>query len=252
MINGLWAAIRFLTIIPLPGDLGAEEKDLHCSMPFFPIIGVLIGCCAALFYACSHSFIPVPVSSVLLVAFLLLISGGFHLDGLADTADGLLSSRPKEKILEIMRDSHIGTMGVMAILLNLAVKVTAFASLSYENAIIAAFLMPICGRVFLVVHPVIFPYARKEGGLADPFFNSVTWGAACWSIAVLFLWAWIFGGYLGLFAALLATGVSFLFGFWSNGKIGGITGDTLGATCELAETTIVLAMCLDFTKVLGS
>ncbi len=250
MIKGFWAALRFLTVIPMPGNIGAEEKDLQYSLPFFPIIGLLIGAGAAGLYFLIHPFLPTTVSSVLLIAFLLMISGGFHLDGLADTADGFFSSRPRPRILEIMRDSHIGVMGVMAIFLVLAVKITAFAALSPKQAFVAAFLMPISGRVVLVIHTVIFPYARADGGLADQFFKGSTRGAAWWSITVLFAWSWFIGHLLGLLATLSAIIISLFFGLWCYKKIGGITGDTLGAACEIAEMTIALIICFNYAEIL--
>lgn len=244
MMRGFLAALRFLTILPLPGNFGTAEKDLKRSLAFFPLTGVIIGGGAAGLYLTVHQFLPPALTAVLLILFLVLISGGLHMDGAADTADGFFSARPKERILEIMRDSHVGTMGVLAIIFILAIKITGLASLPPRQAMVTVFLMPLCGRAILVVHMALFPYARSQGGLASPFLLSSSRLQACWSLAVLAACAWLTGQLPALYAILAATLISLLFGFWCLKKINGITGDTLGAACELAETAVAVSFCL--------
>src|SRR5512137_125405 len=109
------AAIQFLTVIPFPKDYMPREEDLGRSVPFYPIVGLLIGIMAAtLGYLMEAVLPPLPAYATILI-FLLAISGGLHMDGLADTADGFFSARPRDRILEIMRDSRIGVMGVIAV-----------------------------------------------------------------------------------------------------------------------------------------
>ncbi|HQJ31558.1 MAG TPA: adenosylcobinamide-GDP ribazoletransferase, partial [Syntrophales bacterium] len=114
-MKALLAAFQFLTTIPLPGGKGTGEGDIAGSLPFFPVVGLLIGMAAAAGDFVFSLLFPPGVAAVLTVLLLVLITGGLHLDGLADTADGIFSVRNRERMLEIMRDSRIGTMGVLAV-----------------------------------------------------------------------------------------------------------------------------------------
>ena len=114
------AAIQFLTILPLPRGLCPDERALGGSLPFFPVVGLGIGAAVALIDRGLGSLFPVGVTSVLAVILLIAASGGLHLDGLADTADGFFSSRPRERIFEIMRDNRTGPMEVAAIVCSVA------------------------------------------------------------------------------------------------------------------------------------
>lgn len=237
-----WAALRFLTILPVPGDGAADGIVLENSLVYFPIVGLLLGLLAALAAAGLQFLLPPLPGAVVLVGLLVLFSGGLHMDGLADTADGFFSSRPRARILEIMRDSAIGSMGTLAIVLVLCLKIAALASLPAPRVWQAVFLMPLAGRSALVLMTVFFPYARSEGGLASPFFKG---GKAVPAAVALLLFTvcaiMVAGGALGGLSLLAAVAVCLLFGLFCMRKIGGITGDTLGCTCELAEAAVVLA-----------
>ena len=124
------AAIQFLTILPLPGAWHPDERALGGSLPFFPVVGLGIGAAVALSDWGLGRLFPVGVTSVLAVILLIAASGGLHIDGLADTADGFFSSRPRERILEIMRDSRTGPMGVAAIVCVVALKIALIASVA--------------------------------------------------------------------------------------------------------------------------
>ena len=237
----LIAAIRFLTIIPVPGRVGTGENNMAMSLPFFPILGLLIGMAAAgLSQVLWHFFPPLP-AAVLIVIFLVAVSGGLHLDGLCDTADGFFSARPRERILEIMRDSRVGAMGVMAIVLTVILKVAALESHGAENIWVVVLLMPLAGRCSLLVLMAILPYARPEGGLATLFYSRSSKLSALWGVCLLLAIGALAAGPAGFAAAGICLGVIFLFAGFCRMKIGGATGDTLGAGCELAETVVALA-----------
>lgn len=236
------AALQFLTIIPLPGSFNPDGRALGGSLPFFPIIGLMIGGAAALADWVLGHFLPTGVTSVLTVILLIAVSGGLHMDGLADTADGFFSSRPRERILEIMRDSRTGPMGVVAIVSVVALKIAIFASIEGPWRWWVLLMTPIAGRSALLVQLAILPYVRPEGGLAGIFHANRSKGHALW--ALLFLLA--AGGLTGGFpAGLIAGGAAFfaalLFAAYSYRQIGGLTGDTLGSACELAELCPALA-----------
>lgn len=229
------AAIQFLTVFPLPSSLAISGRDLGRSAPFFPLVGLGIGASAAGLDCLLGQILPVAVVSVLVVIFLLAASGGLHMDGLADTADGFFSSRPREKILEIMRDSRTGPMGVMAIVLVLILKITLLASLPASARWWVLLLMPVAGRCALLINMGVIPYARREGGLASIFYLHRSRLHVALALAVPAAAGVLAGGWTGLAAGLAAFFFSLLFAVYVYYKIGGSTGDTLGAACELAE-----------------
>jgi adenosylcobinamide-GDP ribazoletransferase len=240
----LLAAIRFLTILPLPGSWGTAEADLARSVPWFPVIGLLLGgVAAAVAWALALAAPPMVVAAVTVIV-LLSFSGCLHLDGLADTADGFLSARSRERILEIMKDSHVGAMGVIVILCVLLLKFASLASLPVKEPWPAVWLMPLAGRCALVMHMALLPYARPEG-LGAVFYRCRPRWAAVWAAAVLAAAAY---GLLGLDGALkvwvACIAVTLAFSAYVFGKIGGATGDTLGAVCEIVEVVPALTLVM--------
>ncbi len=243
-MNNLFAAIRFLTIFPVPGDASNDGVALQKSLVYFPIVGLLLGSLAALFTVALGSFFPPPVFAAMLVLLLVAFSGGLHMDGLADTADGFFSSRPRERILEIMRDSCIGSMGTLAIVLILLLKVTALANISGAKLWEVVFLMPLAGRCTLTFMTVLFPYARPKGGIASPFLKGGKVLPVAVAFIVLSVTTYMVAGNMGIACLLATCAFCALFGFYCQKKIGGVTGDTFGASCELVETVIALIFTL--------
>ncbi|MHB0911853.1 MAG: adenosylcobinamide-GDP ribazoletransferase [Armatimonadota bacterium] len=232
-MRGLLSAFQFLTRLPIPG-----KGDLSGSVPYFPVVGLAIGAVAAGADALvGRALAPLP-TSVVTVLVLLGASGFLHLDGLADTADGFLSSRPRERILEIMRDSRVGPMGVMAIVAVLLLKVSLLASATGPSRLYAVLLAPVAGRCALVITMAALPYAREQGLCSA--FSASKW-AALWAVAFL-----LGAGYLTglLWAAVASIAATLLVAGYSHLKIRGMTGDTLGATCELVEIVPLLVAAL--------
>jgi adenosylcobinamide-GDP ribazoletransferase len=230
----LIAALQFLTVCPGVARIACSERDIGRATPWFPVIGLIIGALVAwLDWGLGHVFSPL-LSSAIAVTTLAAASGGLHTDGLADTADGFLSSRPRERMLEIMRDSRTGAMGVLAIVCVLLLKVAALASVPSAMRFPALLLMPLAGRCSVVFQMQWLPYART-GGLCSVFVQNRRRSDAIVAAAFLAVVGWLIGGATGLWtagAALIAIGI---FSLWTRSKIGGFTGDTLGAGCELVE-----------------
>ena len=236
------AALRFLTILPLPGRFGTAEKDLAHAAPFFPLIGLLLGCAAAPAAKLLFILLPPLPAAVLTTLLLLAFSGGLHLDGLADTADGFFSARTGARMLEIMKDSNIGTMGAIALLLVLLLKTACLASLN-KQLLPAVLLMPLAGRTAILLLMALLPYPREQGlgRLFALYFNSTAGKmAALAGLLLCALAAHVFAGAQGLSAVAVMLLLILCFAALCQRKIGGATGDTLGAACELAETALVL------------
>lgn len=229
----LWLAIGFLTVLPAP-QVADAERVLGRSLLYFPLVGLLLGGLlggAAL--GLGGILPPLPLAA-LLVALEALLTGGLHLDGLADAADGLLSRRPGEAALEIMRDSRIGAMGAMALVLALLLKVCALAAVPVGLLPACALLMPVVGRAAILVNLGLLPYARADG-LGTGFFAVRSSWHIVLGLATALAFGFLAGGVRGLAAGagacLLALGWAGL----CRRRLGGATGDTLGAASELAE-----------------
>ena len=266
------AALRFLTSFPIPGSWGSAEEDLARSVPCFPLVGLLLGGLgAATAWVLGRFGVPAMLAALALVVLLLGFSGCLHLDGLSDSADGLLSSRSRDRMLEIMKDSHVGPMGMVAVLVVLLAKFSALASMRPELRWPAVLLMPLAGRAAIVVHLALLRYVRP-GGLGTIFCQPVgpacraglglsrsasssrsatgsrsasgTYWAAVWSLALL---AAVGGGLFGP-RGLVIGGVALVAMLVSAAylyrKLGGITGDTLGAVSEILETVPALTLAV--------
>jgi adenosylcobinamide-GDP ribazoletransferase len=228
------AALQFLTILPLPRGLTPDERALGAAIPFFPVVGLGIGATIALMDWGLGLLFPVGVTSVFAVILLIAVSGGLHTDGLADTADGFFSSRPRERTLEIMRDSRTGPMGVAAIVCVVALKIALIATVSGPSRAWVLLLTPVAGRSALLIQMALLPYARPEG-LVGIFHRNRSRGHALWALAVLLAVGYLAGCIPGLIAGGCAFLAALLFAAYSFRRIGGLTGDTLGAACELTE-----------------
>jgi adenosylcobinamide-GDP ribazoletransferase len=242
-MDSLLAAVRFLTVFPLPGRRGAAPADLAGSVPYFPLVGLLLGGGGAGLGLClSYVAPPLLAAAVLVVAFV-AFSGGLHMDGLSDTADGFLGSRVRERTLEIMKDSHVGAMGVLAIVCVVLVKWAALASVPGRDLWRAALLTPLAGRAVMVLHLAALPYARPEG-LGTVFYVRRHRADAAWAALVLFLTGGLVLGVRGVAVGVASVAVAAGMAVVCFRRIGGVTGDTLGAVCEITETVPALVLAV--------
>lgn len=242
-MKGLLAALQFLSVLPIPRRFTTD--DIGRSLVFFPAAGLVIGAFAALGYGFALALrLPALVSALVGVLFLSALTGFLHLDGVADTADGFFSARPRERILAIMRDSRIGTMGVIGVFAVLSLKWAALAGLPPAIGWRALVLAPMLGRAGQVMTLNYVPYARAEGGLASVFLDHCSRKSVFAALASFFFAAVFLGGPAGLLAPCAAAGFGVYFNFRCIQKIGGMTGDTLGAVSEGIETAAMCALCV--------
>jgi adenosylcobinamide-GDP ribazoletransferase len=237
----LAAAFTLLTIIPIP-RVSPGEQDIAGCKPYFPVVGLVIGtlACITTILMCK---IPQSITSVIVVIFLALISRCFHLDGLADSADGIMSSRPREKMLEIMRDSHIGTMGVFAILAVFSVKTVSFISISSSALPAVVLLAPILSRYSIILYTHVSQYAR-ENGLGKAMFENKSFLTLLWGTLFSTSFAYYFLAITGIliFCGIIVS--TLLWAFYTRIKLGGATGDTIGANVEISEMLVPLLFVL--------
>ena len=242
-MKSLFAALKFLSILHVPQSWAGQEKQLTRSVKFFPIVGLSMGALAAAFAWALGFVVPHTVVSAMIVTGLVILTRGLHIDGLADTADGFWSVSSRERTLEIMKDTHTGAMGVIAIVCVLLLKFACLAVLERDMLWRAVLLMVLAGRCMMMVPISLLPYARKEGGLGKLFYETRTAFNALWAIVFVLAAGWFIAGIAGIAAAVASVLVTIGFGLYCKSKIGGVTGDTIGATCEIAEVVTVLVMC---------
>jgi len=239
-------ALQFLTVLPIKIKSEIKEKDFGNSLLYFPVIGILIGLVlsGAVF---ALSVLPNLVAGVFILILSIVITGGIHLDGFADTCDGFYGSKPKEKILEIMRDSRVGTMGVVAVVCLLLLKVTLIVSIPREILWRVLIMMVVFARWCQVLACYVSKYARKEGK-AKYFIEYAGrkefWGGIMLTSGLFFLLMQI----KGIILFFISMCPVLLFINCIKRKIGGMTGDTIGAVSEIAEVLILL-FCLLLLKV---
>lgn len=235
---GFWAAWRFLTRVPLPGWVGGRRHDLHAALPWFPLVGLLLGGVVAAADTWLRLLFAPLAASVLVVALLLGLSGALHADGLVDTADAVLAHATPERRLAIMRDPHVGAFGVVALVVVFATKVAAVEALPPELRTGALLLAPTLGRWAIVLQAAAFPYGRPSGlgaALKAGASGRTVLAASLLPAALaLLLGPWAIG--LALAAGLLAL----LLGRWLMRLLPGLTGDCYGATCEVVEAVCLL------------
>lgn len=253
MIRQLTLAVTFLTGIPLRVEGDVSPADLWRSMGWYPLVGLALGAAAWGVYAGLLELLPGLVAAVLVVLLLEAVTRGLHMDGLMDTADGLLSGAPRERALEIMKDSSVGAMGVVAAVLILLLKVAALGALSRADA--AAPLLAGWGaaRALPALDVYAWPYARAAG-TGEAFTRERTPGpvvlagvllvggvvaTAIVTVAVDGAGAW----YSGLVVAAVAMGVALAVQAAAAKRLGGLTGDVYGLGIELAEAAALVAGC---------
>ena len=247
MNSTLPLALTFLTKLPWPWRGPADETALARSMFWFPWVGALLGLIFWGAWAGLQKMLPAPAAAALLLTLTVWVTGGLHLDGLADTADGLGGGRTPEEALTIMKDSRVGAFGVISLILGLVLKFSLFLSLATQTRGAGALLLfPIISRWSMVLLAYLSPYARAEGGLGQAMTLGVSprvlMGASlsAGGLALLIL------GAPGLVLFIAAAALVWLGSLYFQRRLGGITGDILGATNEVVEI-MVLAGALILT-----
>jgi adenosylcobinamide-GDP ribazoletransferase len=246
-LTELRLAVSFLTIIPVIDQRRASEDAVAASFAWFPVVGCLIGVAlAAEDWLLSYVFAQV-IRSVLIVISLTVLTGAVHLDGLADTADALGAGRDRDRALDIMRDSRVGTFGASAIFFDLTLKILALSTLAGTRRYAALIIAPTLARFAMVMVGVGIPYLR-ESGSGTAFLNSQSLG---WRrrVAVIFLiidCAILLSPFrtVGVLAVSIALLTAFLMHLFYRRWLGGVTGDLIGACGEVIEIAVLLTMSL--------
>ncbi|HEY3415480.1 MAG TPA: adenosylcobinamide-GDP ribazoletransferase [Armatimonadota bacterium] len=232
-------AVTFLTRLPLPikGDVSAD--DLRASMGWYPVIGLGLGAAGwGAYLGLSQLFYP-GIAGALVIILLEMATGALHLDGFMDTCDGMGSGAPRERALEIMKDSRVGAMGVFGAVAVLLVKVMALVTLAPSQSVIPLLLGWSTARMVPVINVTFFRYARLTGT-----GGAFSGGKSAWALPVVLVTTlaagWLIGRFPGVMLVLVVTGVTLLVQARISRKLGGLTGDVYGMGIELTEALALL------------
>jgi len=234
-------AFQFLTIIPLPFSIRCEKEDLGRSTSFFPVVGFAIGGLLVVANWLISPWIVRPLCDALLISLMTLITGALHLDGLADVCDGLAARGGRERFLAVMKDSQVGAVGAVGLVLGLLLKWQALAAVPPEIKWQALLLFPALARFGQVLMMTGARHARQDGlgaafalgtGGTALFVAFATAAAACFYLLGI-------KAMLPLAAVCLLTCAGRMF---FQRKLGGLTGDTIGCLSELNETVALVAI----------
>lgn len=272
-MRAFFIGLQFLTRISIVEQKDWQEKDFADSVRYFPLIGLLLGSFYATFAAIfllvlpqNGFFLPPHITAALLLILPLLLTGGLHCDGFMDTMDGLFSGRSRERMLEIMKDSHVGANGIFGFVLLMIFNWAVLLDfLQKPHLFHTLFVMPIVARFMMVAAITLFPYARSEG-MGKAFKDGGTKNVLCavffYTIPLLLLpgifadfhsesfainfgafFTWTFIMAAVFFIALFFT---LVFARYATRHLGGLTGDVYGAITTLAEAIVVFSFLLIF------
>jgi len=243
-VRDFFQALSFLTILPFGQGASVEGKRLARSMAFFPLVGLVIGLILVAGYLLLSFLLPKAFVLWLTIGLLVLLTRGLHLDGLADTMDGLASGGSKERILEVMRDSRIGAFGVISLIFLIGGKYLALDQISDVVLPYALILMAVMGRNAMVLVCFQSPYARPGEGLARSFAENLGYRETVLSLAMAFGIALLAMGVKGILVFLGIGLFSLGYRFFFIKKLGGVTGDVLGGANELSELLCLILLVI--------
>ncbi|MFQ5897574.1 MAG: adenosylcobinamide-GDP ribazoletransferase [Candidatus Methylomirabilia bacterium] len=239
MLGGLITAVRFLTIVPVPGR-GLDGPDaLGRAAIWFPLVGVTLGLALAAADRLLLWLFPPLLSALLALTAWKLLTGGIHLDGLADSLDGLAAADP-ERALAVMRDSRIGAFGALGLILLLLLALVSLAELPPATRGQTLLLAPMVGRYAPLLLARGYPPASPNRGSGAAFIQAVSRASVLGAAAMVALVAGAVLWPYGLITAAAGLGVAWLIGAFLSRRFGGLTGDGLGAAVELAELGVLL------------
>ena len=232
-------AIRFLTIVPVPGRAAVEPTALSRAAWWFPIIGLMLGGALAALDRALSAAVPPLLAAVLVVTAWTVVTGGFHLDGLADCADAL-GGATRARRLEILADSRIGVFGAGAMIASFAIACAAVAGIPGTARAPALILAPAVGRLSPLLVGTAVRAAVPPHGLGASFLGALPRSAGVVHLVLILGAAWLLMGNAGLAIGLGALAASFLAAAWLARHFGALSGDVLGAAVVLAELTFLV------------
>ena len=242
MVRPFIFAWQFLTAIPLSRSMhDAKPEELAASMSWYPFVGCLLGLLLVMADLFLARFFSTQVTSLVLMLILIGITRGLHQDGLADMVDGLAGGRTAQARLAIMKDGRVGAIGATGLFLALGLRYAGLNAMPAGEHLALLIGMPVVGRWAMVVGAFHVTYARSEGGLAQPFLAHLSWLHLCAAtVTAGLVLTLLLGPWAALCSLLIGAALVRLSTIWFHRMFGGVTGDLLGATNEVAEILFIL------------
>ncbi len=239
-MNSFLIALQFLTVIPVTSRVTVSDKELGKSTLFYPIIGLLIGCLlVSTTLLLAH--ISTQIQAVIILILWVMVTGGLHLDGLADCADAWVGGLGnKQRSLDIMKDPAAGPIAVIVLVLVLLLKWTIIKYILEKQAIEVLILTAMLGRLAIVIQMLSTNYIRAAGLGEKIVANLPIYSAVTISLFGLLVSLY----YLGFFPICLMLLTIFIISQQAKNRLGGVTGDVYGATVELVEVSILLGVLI--------
>ena len=239
-MNSFLLAIQLLTIIPISHSFVASNKQLGFSCLFFPVIGLFIGSLLA-FFALLLNDTPLQIQATLILSLWVLLTGGLHLDGLADCSDAWVGGfTSKQRSLDIMKDPAAGPIAVVILVLLLLLKWSIICFILEQQSLLILILAPILGRLAILILMLSTKYIRS-GGIAEKLVANLPREKAI-TLSFITLLTGIY--YLNFLAISFMLITLFIIRYYANKRLGGTTGDVYGAAVELVEVSILLGAIL--------
>lgn len=249
MLPSLVLAVRFLTIVPVPGREAAGDDALGRAAWWFPPVGLALGVGLAAADRALASLFPPLLAALLVVSLWKVLTGGIHLDGLADCLDGLAGGDVPQR-LAIMRDSRVGVYGALGLVVVFLISVVALAELPPGLRAAALVLAPLTGRVAPLLAGTLIRAATPAVGLGGAFLSGLSRAAGPVFGAAALILAGVLAGIWGMTAVAVGLATALLAAALVARRLGGITGDGLGASVELGELGLLLTVAAH-THLLG-
>jgi len=244
-LRSFLVALQFLTSIPIKIKGGISDKDLSGSAAYFPLVGLLAGALLALSYNILILVFPHVVACAFIMIINIMISGGLHIDGFIDTFDAIASGADRKRMLEIMREGRPGAVGFASAILLFIAEYSLLVSLPKGTVEVSLITMAVLSRTSFVASSALYPYARDTEGLGKKFAKRLAKkDIAVALLTALTVFSIIFRLKVFIFIPA-ASCVVLAFDSYFFKKLGGITGDTMGALGEIMEVTaLALAILL--------
>lgn len=240
VFNDFLLVFQFITRLPINISLQCEKENFKKGTLYFSAVGAIIGILEyGVYFLCSR-VLPLPMVAVITVLSGIFITGGLHMDGLGDTCDGFFSFRSRERIIEIMKDSRVGTFGVIAVIIDILLKVVGVYYAGAKGMEYMIIVIPCISRLTLGYLSLVGRTAKETGtgNLYIKNTNIVLFIGSC--IIAIALGAIFYPVKIIFILVIIALLISSLFNLYCISKIGGLSGDTLGANNEIIEIILFI------------
>jgi adenosylcobinamide-GDP ribazoletransferase len=239
-MNDFLLMLQFLTRIPVNKSLECENRNFRKGALYLPVVGLIIGGIQWIVYYLLNKVLPVNITAIFVVLIGILITGALHVDGLGDTCDGFFAFKGRDRIIEIMKDSRIGTFAGIAIVMDILLKVIASGYIIERNIALVLIVSPVIGRFSIMLISLISKPAKSTGS-GNLFIGNMSKSIVILAGTITLTISSLLLGFKASAVIFIASVIiTILSSKYSTSKIGGLTGDILGANNELVEIFVMI------------